>query len=698
MTSTLIAFAPWILYWTLTGARAPVAALIAGLVVSAALTVRDLQRGRVKAMGTVSLAFFAAGSAATVLFGSRVFLVHGVLLTNLALAAMAWGTLLAGSPFTLQHAREGWPAAYWRNPLFRRTNAIITAVWAGAFSLNALLGLVPGPQPPFAAAVPHMVVAGALAFTIVFSRWYPRRRLAAEVVARDPYRWAPPAFGVARGGDESRHDAIVVGAGIGGLTAAALLTQRGLRVLVCEQHFLPGGFCTAWERVVRVGDARLRYVFDAGVHDVSGLGEHGTVRNLLRRLDLEDRLEWRPMSHEYILPDLRLRVPRRAEDFVTLLGERFPREREAIRRFFGEIEGVYREMFADVDRTGGVPRFPETVEEMLEYPLRHPTAAGWMQVPFGDMLDAYLRDPALKRFLSVLTGYLSDDPTTLTVGEMAPIFGYYFDGGHYFAGSSQTFADVLVRAIEEGGGSVRLRTPVRRILVERGRAAGVTLANGEIHGAEAVVSNADVRKTFLDLVGPEHLPPDFRASIERLRPSASAFMVFLGVDVVPDVAPLTFVSDGRDGLGIAIPSLVDPSLAPPGHSAVCLVKLVAQSEAVTWDRRAPGYRRRKHDVGDAMIALAERAIPKLSRHVVYRQEGSPPTFARYAWTTGGAIYGPVGQRPPAKSPIEGLVLAGAGVFPGAGVEAVVISGTLAADALCPVERRAAELVGTGRPR
>jgi phytoene dehydrogenase-like protein len=83
--------------------------------------------------------------------------------------------------------------------------------------------------------------------------------------------------------------------------------------------------------------------------------------------------------------------------------------------------------------------------------------------------------------------------------------------------------------------------------------------------------------------------------------------------------------------------------------------------------------------------LAEGALPNLRRHIVYRQDGSPATFARYAWTTGGAIYGPaVGQwRPPAKSPIDGLVLAGSGVFPGAGVEAVVISGTLAADALCP---------------
>ena len=89
-----------------------------------------------------------------------------------------------------------------------------------------------------------------------------------------------------------------------------------------------------------------------------------------------------------------------------------------------------------------------------------------------------------------------------------------------------------------------------------------------------------------------------------------------------------------------------------------------------------------------VVAEAEQALPGLRGHIVYRQEGSPATFARYAWTTGGAIYGgSLGQwQPPARSPVEGLVLAGAGVFPGAGVEAVVISGTLAADAIYPVTR------------
>jgi phytoene dehydrogenase-like protein len=185
-------------------------------------------------------------------------------------------------------------------------------------------------------------------------------------------------------------------------------------------------------------------------------------------------------------------------------------------------------------------------------------------------------------------------------------------------------------------------------VVEHGRAIGVVAA-GRHEVARAVVSNADVRRTFLELVGREHLPRDFARRVEALRPSTSAFVVFLGLDTTLDAAPLTMV--GSDG---------------------------------QWQRKQPGYARAKRELGDALIGRAEEIFPGLSRHIVYRQEGSPATFARYAWTTGGAIYGPATGpwQPPTRSPITGLVLAGAGVFPGAGVEAVVISGTLAADALC----------------
>ena len=687
-------FVPWIAYWVLSGAGLRSASMAIAFVAALAVCGWQLRRGRPKPIELVAAAFFGANVVARLLLGSTLPETYDAVLVSGALAAMSWGTLLAGVPFTGQYARQDWPREYWQAPLFRRTNALLTAVWGLIFTINAGLGALAAVRPEarlwLVVVLPQLGIGTGVLLSIVVPRWYPRRWAAREIAAREPYDWPAPAFGLHATDNAARHDVIVVGAGIGGLTAAALLADRGARVLVIEQHYLPGGFCTSWPRIVRRGDERLRYVFDAGVHDVSGLGPRGPVRHLLEQLDLEDRIEWRRMGHEYILPGLRLKVPHSAAAFVATLESHFPSERAALGAFFSEMEAVYRELYADVHLTGGVPCAPRTVEEMLSYPVGHPHAFRWMQVPFGAMLDAYFREPRLKEFLSVLTGYLSDDPRALTVGAMAPIFGYYFEGGYYPVGGSQTLADALVRAIEARGGEVRLRTPVRRILVENGRAVGVESAEGAIDRADAIVSNADARRTFLELVGREHMPADFLGRVERLEPSTSAFSVFLGLDCVPDIEPITIASTDGPGLAIAVPSRVDPSLAPPGHSAVTLITLMPPQTAGEWNRKAPGYTELKRRAGDGLIARAERAIPGLREHIVYRQDGSPATFARYAWATGGAIYGPaVGQwRPPAKSPVERLVLAGAGVFPGAGVEAVVISGTLAADALCPGAARA----------
>lgn len=690
MVWIFISFAPWILYWVLSGYGLWTEAVTAGLGAALVLNAYRFWQRRLKTMELVTLGFFAVHFAATVVLGSSLFKVYDAVLVGATLAVMAWGTLLAGSPFTYEYAREDWPREYWRHPLFYRTNAVITAVWGTIFTLNGVLGALALAWPEarlwLTVAVPNAALAAGIAFSLFFPNWYPKRILAQEIAAREPYRWPDPVFGPARPAGETEHDVIVVGAGIGGLTAAALLARRGLKVLVAEQHHRPGGFCTSWERYVRRDGERLRYVFDAGVHDVSGLGPRGPVTNLLRRLEIGDQLEWRRVGHEYILPDLRLKVPRAAGDFVRLLQERFPEEREAVAAFFCEMEGIYRDLYADVERTGGVPCPPRRPEEMLAYPRTHPYAFRWMDIPYTVMLERFFQDASLKRFLLLLTGYLSDRPETLTVAQMAPLFGYYFDGGYYPVGGSQALADALAEVIEAHGGRLLLRAPVERILIEGGRAAGVILSDGRIHRAGAVISNADVRKTFLELVGREHLPLDFVQRIEVLEFSTSAFAVFLGVDFVPDLEPVTLVhgEDGR-GLGIMIPSRVDPGLAPPGHAAITLLTLVPRAEATTWDRQAPDYARRKREFGNALVALAERALSGLREHIVFREEASPATFARYAWTTGGAIYGPAaGQwRPPAKSPVERLYLAGAGVFPGAGIEAVVISGTLAADAVYP---------------
>jgi all-trans-retinol 13,14-reductase len=235
---------------------------------------------------------------------------------------------------------------------------------------------------------------------------------------------------------------------------------------------------------------------------------------------------------------------------------------------------------------------------------------------------------------------------------------------------------------------------VAKIMVEHGRASGIELGNGRSVRARAVVSNADLKRTFLDLVDAQHLPQYFRAQIAGAQPATSAFMVHLGIDFVPDIKPAVHAS-GDPRIGIEALSLVDPTAAPPGHATIGIIALLPHAEAVRWFpaqgaddwkewRRSVEYEGRKTAFGDRMIAAAERVVPGLSRHIVYRTDASPVTYARYYWTSAGAIYGISRQgrlRGP-KSPVPCLVVAGSATT-GPGVEAAVISGALAANALVP---------------
>jgi phytoene dehydrogenase-like protein len=247
----------------------------------------------------------------------------------------------------------------------------------------------------------------------------------------------------------------------------------------------------------------------------------------------------------------------------------------------------------------------------------------------------------------------------------------------------------LVGVIKENGGDIQLNTSVSRIVVDNQRVTGVQLSNGQILASETVISNADVRRTFMELVGRDHLPSYLSNRIEMLQPSNSAFMVSLGVDFVPDIKPATFVTVGNKKLVIMVPSKVDPSLAPQGHSCITLLTLLSHEQSSLWKRNEPEYVERKRQFGEELIAVAENIIPGLREHILFRQDASPATFTRYVQTIDGAVYGlSIDEwRPSAKSPIEGLYLAGAGIAARPGVESAVYSGIMAADLIMKKEGR-----------
>jgi prolycopene isomerase len=265
----------------------------------------------------------------------------------------------------------------------------------------------------------------------------------------------------------------------------------------------------------------------------------------------------------------------------------------------------------------------------------------------------------------------------------------------YCRGSFQSLADGFVTAIRENGGDVIFGRRVTRIELDDGRVAGVELEDGRRLRAGIVVSNADARQTYEEMVGAEHLPRPLTRQLGRLTPSLSGFVLLAATTLDVSAAGLPHemfiypewdhdriyrgVQDGRPGgLWITFPTTFDRGLAPEGQHLVILSSIAPYDIAGGWDEARPAW-------DELLLDEIESLLPGFRREVVFTTSVTPPALERYTSNHRGAIYGweatpgqSTGKRLRQASPIEGLFLAGHWTEPGAGSFRAIYSGMTAA--------------------
>jgi len=476
---------------------------------------------------------------------------------------------------------------------------------------------------------------------------------------------------------QREYDVIIVGSGIGGLACGALLSKRGYRILVLEQHHQVGGYCTSFKRG--------KFIFNAGVSDVSGLWERGPVAYLLKELGLKKEELFVRNTVRYVFKGKEIEA-RDLEEFMGKLSEMFPEEMENVYAFFDEAKKAYEECYKEAE-VYGVPLPAELIvkvfgaKKLLNYPKEHPHFYDWMNKTFKQKLDEFFRNEDLKSLLCALLGYVGAKPDKISASSaLTAVVSYYIHGGYF--PKAQRFANVLKDFIENHGGKVLVRHRVDRILVENGKVRGVKVGN-KVYSAPIVVANANAKTTFLELIGEEHLDAKFIEYIKSLRMSPSCFAVFLGVDMDLTKYP-TIIVDLDDGYHVVINSNADPSLAPSGKASVTIITLANYHDFP--ERGTEKYLQKKREFAEKLIRKAEKIIPDLSKHAIVQDAATPKTFERYTSMPEGAMYAFDQsidiKRPYFKTPIEGLYLASASTFPGGGIEAVVISGIICANDIC----------------
>ena len=474
-----------------------------------------------------------------------------------------------------------------------------------------------------------------------------------------------------------QYDVVVVGSGLGGLSAAAFLADAGKSVLVAERAPALGGYAHSFDRGP--------YHFDPAIHTI-GQGEGLLLTKLFDHLGVGDLCQFVRSNRFYgaVFPGFSATTAAGRDEYVESLTRHFPAEEQPLLEFLALCGQIHRDVHS-------LP--PALSLAALDAAVaQHPVLFKYLNASVGTLLDETLSEPRLKALVGAVWPYFGLPPDRLSVLTWStPLLSLVEDGVFQCEGGAQALVDALAEAVRRRNGELRTGCEVASIVVEDGTAVGVLLADGRRIESKVVVSNADGYRTYSELVGFEGLPPPFVRRLERMRPSLSAFQLYL-VTTLPlddlDLAPSVFVYDGWEhdstyeqilggtprAVWVNFPSLTDDSLAPAGESVIVATALAPYDVGEPWPAAAERY-------AQLVLEKIDRAAPGVSGALTHVEAATPLTLERYASSWRGAIYGwepspdqAGSRRLGHRGPIDGLYLSGQWTQPGAGTFRVIFSG------------------------
>ncbi len=520
-------------------------------------------------------------------------------------------------------------------------------------------------------------------------------------------------------------DVIIIGSGLGGLVAGALLARYGRRVIICESHTLPGGAAHAFTRQA-LGQT---FTFDSGPSFYCGLSEATSANPLAQVLavlgEKVQAVPYDPFGY-YHFPEGTLPVYGDGEKYRQAVEEFSPGAADQLEALEARLLKIYAPLKA-------IPTLALRADLRL-LPLllqRYPGALGQMLPILPDLgcsmaeiMDQVMTPSAsaaesdrwLKRLLDLECFLLSGMTCEETVApEMAFMFG---ERSHsiidYPIGGSGAIVDALVRGLQRWGGELRLGAHVEKIITEKERGktqvkgvrlkpkkgAALTQASAQenVITAPIVISNATIWDTYNHLLEPSDLPEKYRAqSLDT--PAVDSFMhLHLGIraDGLEDTAIHHVVVHDSDvevtapgnTCMVSIPTVLDPQQAPPGYHTVHAYTLEPYEDWEQWSgkrQKDAQYEQKKREKAEILFRAVERIIPDVRERIVLELIGTPLTHSRflrrYQGTYGPAIAADEGRFPGCKTPIKGLYRVGDSTLPGIGVPAVAASGILCANSL-----------------
>lgn len=497
----------------------------------------------------------------------------------------------------------------------------------------------------------------------------------------------------------SRADkAIVIGSGMGGLTAATLLARKGFNTLLLEKEDQAGGYVVSFKRE--------GITFDATGAFVGGCNEGGEFNHLLKEIGAQEEIEFIPIHHiQNIYPGFEVHLRQGGFDstFETLLGL-FPEEERGLKAYFSLVKKIGEEVRSYSEMTWAKKVF---------FPYYFRNLIRFQRTDHGAILNRFFKGEEIKHALHTLP--TTEPPSRLSFLFVAALINkVLMDGVFYPKGGMGKLAEAMARTFLHAGGELHLRTEVEQILVRNGRVEAVVTKDGKVFRSPLIIS--DINPNLLVKMFPSEQQRILLRGTKGLQYSLACFILYLVTDLdlggmgFPYFTYLRFLHDLEEEyemlsrgevpknptLIISIPTLLDPALARPGQHVIKALVPVPYSYQGNWGEGDPEkYRKIKTEFAQQILQLIElKLIPHLREHLLFCEAATPLTLKRYTGNERGAMYGLASiprqmgpWRPPHQTPIPGLFQVGHYTRPSHGIVGTSLSGLFAARRILEMMKR-----------
>jgi len=489
-------------------------------------------------------------------------------------------------------------------------------------------------------------------------------------------------------------DAIIIGGGLGGLICGAKLSKEGKKVLLIEQHYIPGGCATTFKR--------KDYTMEVGLHEMDGLDKNDPKIKIFNDLKVFDNVDFIkvPEFYRFINGRIDFVMPDNHNEAVQALVRQFSKEKKGINKFFKRIDSIRKEI-------NRLPLQRWKIALLLPvFPFIYPHLVFNIFKTLGGFLDSIIQDDDLKLLLQANLQYYHDDPYSMSLIYFSAAQASYFKGGgNFIKGGSQKLSNYLAKVIIDNDGEVLLGYKVDKILTKGKLAVGVeykktfgeNLETKKVFAIKIIANNA--MPNVINLL-PKENQDLLNKKTKNLEQSCSIISIYIGfkkeIKNLNNKNYSTFIFDQsvkkqgdmmenykgsfeKRNFVFVDYSQIDSGLAPAGKSfgAICTLDYLEDWK----DLNNEEYKKKKEAVAKILFKRLEKLIPGITEAIDYYEVGTSRTIARYTLNPKGSVYG-FAQTPkqagmfriPNKSPIKNLYFASAWTMPGGGFTGAILSG------------------------